>query len=494
VAIQAKIFSRKAALCVRLFLLFAFFSLKGHAKLISHSVEQNAFRLYLDLELDSCLLAINNSPETPFSLYLESLVETTKIFLADDENLYKAQKEKESQLLSRIESTNFAEQQKQFLLSEVKIQWSILKMKYGDEFSAFWGLRQAYHLTNANLEEHPDYIPPLKSFGFLNILFGIVPDKYHWILTLFGVEGNVSEGLKFLKQVAETENPYALEGHILIALLNTYLLNHPEKGLATIREIQAKEKGLLIKYAFSLIAIKNSESNLAMEVLKNAKHEYTQPFKLPQLYYLLGEIHLQKGELNEAIDNYLKFIHQQHGLSLIKDAYYKTGICYLMQDNAILAKNNFENVLNNGWTKNEADEYAQNQVETGSYSSKELYRLRYATDGGFYENAMKIHSSIDIGKLNGKDLCEYYYRTARLMQKTDQPTLAIDYYLKTMEAQKEKSWYFAPNAALQLGLIYEDQNNYEKAQEYLQLVFRYKNHPYQKSIRQKAKTILNDLD
>ncbi len=493
-AIQTKIFNRKAALCVRLFLLLTFFHVQGQAKLLHKLDEQNAFRFYLNLEFDSCLLTLNNSQENPYTFYLESLVEATKVFLADDENLYKAQKEKESQLLSKIENSHFEDQQKQFLLSEVKIQWSILKIKYGDEFSAFWGLRQAYHLTNANLENHPDYIPSRKSLGFLNILFGIVPDKYHWILTLFGVDGNASEGLKHLKFVAENENPYALESQVLIALLNTYLLNQPEKGLATIKEIQDTEKGLMIDYAFSLIAIKNSESALALEVLNNANHEYGEPFKLPQLYYLLGEIHLQKGKINQAIENYLQFIHQQSGLSLIKDSYYKIGICYLIQDNMILANKNFEHVLVNGWTKNEADEYAQNQVETGSYSSKELYKLRYATDGGFYENAQRIQSSIDVSKLNGKDLCEYYYRTARLMQKTNQINLAIEYFLKTLEAQDDKSWYFAPNAALMLGLIYKDQNEYEKADRYLQLVFSYKNHPYQKSIRQKAKTLLNDMD
>jgi TolA-binding protein len=494
VAILKKILYTKAAQCVRLFLFSTLLSINGYAKAAAFPNEQVAFRYFLNLEFDSCLLQIKKSPDQPYHLYLQSLVGVTRIFMADDENLYKAQKEKESEWLANIEKSALEEKQKIFLISELKIQWAILKMKYGDEFSAFWDLRQAFHFTQSNLEKYPDFIPSYKSLGFLNVLFGVVPTKYNWILSIFGVNGNVKIGMQLLSQVSMQKNPYAVESSLVIALLNTYLLNQHEKGLNSISKLQQSEYGILVDYAYGLIAIKNSNSELALNMLKDGMDKYEQPFKLPQLYYLLGEIYLQKGDFTEAIKYYNQFIDNHSGLSLIKDAYYKIGICYLILNQLSTANNNFDLALKSGWTKNEADSYAQEQVELGNYSDKDLYRLRYATDGGFYENAFKVQSAIDPDKLEKRDLCEYYYRTARLMQKTYKLNLAIEYYKKTLDHQNERSWYFAPNAALQLGLIYKNQNNDAKAKAYLEMVFNYKNHPYQKSIRQKAKINLNTLD
>jgi tetratricopeptide (TPR) repeat protein len=119
--------------------------------------------------------------------------------------------------------------------------------------------------------------------------------------------------------------------------------------------------------------------------------------------------------------------------------------------------------------------------------------LRFATDGGFYDEAKRIQSGIDVGQLTGQDLCEYYYRTGRLMQKIDDSLVAMVNYEKTIEIQGENDWYYAPNAALQLGYIHLQQNDPAKAKYYLELVFEYHNHPYEKSIRQKAKTALKSI-
>jgi tetratricopeptide (TPR) repeat protein len=329
--------------------------------------------------------------------------------------------------------------------------------------------------------------------GLLYVLFGMAPDKLNWLLSIFGLEGDVGSGMKLLSNVQKSSNAYALESSVMIALLNSYLLNKPDVGFSQITEIKNQHKYLLIDYVYGLISMKNSNSQFALAGLAEAEKTYAQPLALAQIYYLLGEISLQKGETNMAIEYFHKFIKNQKGLSLLKDSYFKIGLCHLINGEETLANQSFDLALSEGWAKNEADTYAQSQVESGQFSATSLYRLRFATDGGFYDEAKRIQSEIDDTLLTGQDLCEYYYRTGRLMQKIDDRSAAIFNYEKTIKVQGENHWYYAPNAALQLGYIHLQHNDPEMAKYFLEKVFDYTKHPYEKSIRQKAKTALKGM-
>ena len=73
-------------------------------------------------------------------------------------------------------------------------------------------------------------------------------------------------------------------------------------------------------------------------------------------------------------------------------------------------------------------------------------------------------------------------------------SVALDYYQKTIDAQKNESWYFAPNSALQAGLIYKSRGDGKSAEKTLKLISNYSGYPYQNSIRQKTRAAVKDLN
>ena len=58
---------------------------------------------------------------------------------------------------------------------------------------------------------------------------------------------------------------------------------------------------------------------------------------------------------------------------------------------------------------------------------------------------------------------------------------------------QQSPYYFAANAALQLGIIYEKQADFKKAAEYYELAQSMENVEYKNSINQKAKAGLNRI-
>ena len=219
-AIFFKIFNPKANHSIRLFLFASILSFKlpAFSQPEVDSNLQTAYEQFLNLRLDSCRKSLPAgqagikliSPD-PLTFYLEILLATTTIFVEDDYTLYKAHKFHENELLEKLDELNFSETYTNFLRSEIKLQWAILKLKNGEEFAAFWNLKQAYNIAVENVRKNHEFLPSYKTLGLLHVLYGIFPEKYNWILSIFGIEGNVHTGLSELDKVYESSHFLSLE-------------------------------------------------------------------------------------------------------------------------------------------------------------------------------------------------------------------------------------------------------------------------------------------
>ncbi|MCK5700302.1 MAG: hypothetical protein KAI29_04090 [Cyclobacteriaceae bacterium] len=494
-AIFLKILIPKANQCIRLFLLALIIHFTAsQIKAQDNTSLQVSYHQFLNFQLDSCRESLQEVSRNPLSFYLEVLLTSTTVFIEDDYKKYKELKILESELSEKLDHSNFPEAYINFLKSEIKMQWAVLKLKNGEEFSSFGSLKQAYNIAKENVANNPEFLPSYKTLGLMHVLFGAFPDKYNWILSILGIDGNIPLGISELEMVYDSNNFLSLESGLTIALLQSYLLNAPNKSVDLMRSIHGKQSQLLVDYSFVLALLKNAQSEKALSIIEDSEQKYPLPFAIPQLYYVKGEALLQKGLIDEAITNYQLFLSLHSGQNLIKDTYYKIGICYLIKGNQNQQQKYFEESRQNGWAKNEADKNAQLALQSAYVSTKELYQLRYATDGGFYTDALKIHETIDTTKLDNQGKCEFYYRSARLFHKTSSVSDAITYYQKTIKIQKTKSWYYAPNSALQLGLIFISEKNNEEALTYLKMINEYNGYPYENSIRQKAKTASKEID
>jgi tetratricopeptide (TPR) repeat protein len=72
--------------------------------------------------------------------------------------------------------------------------------------------------------------------------------------------------------------------------------------------------------------------------------------------------------------------------------------------------------------------------------------------------------------------------------------VAIKYYKKTILSGQNEPYYFAAKSALQIGLLYEIDNNQEEAKRYFNICIQMEDHQYEQGIEQKAKAGLNRLN
>lgn len=384
-----------------------------------------------------------------------------------------------------------------FYTAEVLLQSAFIQLKLGHELSAGWELRRAYREIRRNIKQYPDFLPQYKTIGLLHIIIGSVPDKYNWLLSILGMEGSVMDGLQELQLLASSEDIFKTEAQLLILLMQGYILSETDSSTQGLQQLfEADPNDLLIGYLYVSVLMKSQKNKIALQVLDSLERLQNPSYiQFSLLTYLKAEALLQKGDYAEAIKKYKEFTKMHQGNNYIKDATYKTGLAYWLLNQPDIAISYFENAGDIGVALTEVDKHANKQLESDPFVNRKIMSARLLTDGGYYEQALKSLDNIRSSELGDKkDEIELNYRKARIYHQTDQINAAIAFYKLTINSSEKNNWYFAPNAALQLGFIYLSEENKYLAEKYFKKALSYKEHEYKNSIDNKAKSALSKLE
>ena len=449
-----------------------------------------AYQFALNLRPDAVTAKLPDE-STVEAVYVASLAEAIELLITEDNTKFSEYEERFHKRLDK--NLKGSPRDYQFLQAEIRLQWAFVYLKFGHELDAALRLRQAYQIAESCRDKFPDYLPIRKTSGLLQIIVGSVPDKYNWVLSLLNMSGSVSSGLADLQRIAGSQSNLAPEGKFLYALVKGFILSQPDQGLEDMKRILQEQPGSrLALFLAASLAIKNAQSAMALSMLENLS-DTTGGIPLYYADYLKGEAYLHKGDYLSSISSFRWFINHQTGQNYIKDAYYKIGLCYWLNGNENDAIAIFQEARNKGQETTEADKSAARSLSEKNPPNIKLSKIRYATDGGYYQEAERIFSTItSMDLLIRKDQAEYYYRKARLAHKMNKPE-ATEHYLETIRMTGADNWYFAPNACLQLGYIYQSQNKVKEAQEYFQRALSYRRHEYKNSIDSKARSALAQL-
>ncbi|MEQ8927907.1 MAG: hypothetical protein RLO81_18975 [Fulvivirga sp.] len=369
----------------------------------------------------------------------------------------------------------------QYFEADARLQASLVYYKFGNQLDAAWQLRQSYRISSSLLKVSPDFLPAYKTYGLLNLLLGSVPEKYQWLLSLAGLNGNIKEGKDFLTKVSLSEAAVAKESFFLSLISQAYILGETTK---TNNAFQRDKLNTLITMA---LASKNKEGNEVIKVF----HSGSNNTYFPQSYYLLAEAYFQKAEYAEAEKNYEIFIANFLGEANKKDALFKLYLISKFHRHNTPKANKLLNELNNLNAITTADQNAEALLENENFNFS-MFKLRMAIDGGYNKLAIKLLGELKL--YNKSDSIEALYRNARLQHQLGNMTEAKKLYSKTMIQPRINNSYFAPNSALQLGLIYEENNQLDSAVYYYKKALGYKHHIYKNSIDAKAEAGLNRIE
>ncbi|MFM8912105.1 MAG: tetratricopeptide repeat protein [Flammeovirgaceae bacterium] len=457
---------------------------------------QKAYQLVLNLQPDLALAQlgkVTDKSQDLYKTYLLALNETIDVLITEDPKKFEQLEINFKQRLEWLDKMNNSPEV-MFLQAELNLQKGFNLLNMGQEFNAVFAIRRAYNITHDCIKKYPDFVPIKKTYGVLQVMLGSVPEKYSWFMGLLGMRGTVAVGQRQLAELRNSKSSLNQEATILLFTVKGFinqLFGEAAKGmLEYLKEQPDNRLGLFITIN---MLMKDSQSEKALELFQTLEKNNQ---GLPMYYadYLHGDALLQKGEYQKAIGYYQEFQKGYRSQSFKKDSYYKVSICYWLLDDATNAKINFDKAKTVGKESAEPDKYAAKQLEERQMPNQKLLKARFATDGGYYEQAAAALQSIGPTELRAKkEQAELLYRKARLAHKTHDNQTAKTLYLQCIDFTKDNPWYFAPNSALQLGYMAQEQKDFAQAKKYFEQALTYKRHEYKNSIDSKAKFALEQI-
>lgn len=375
---------------------------------------------------------------------------------------------------------------KGFLEAEIKLQWAFLKLKYGEEWGAFWSLKSANKTIEENLASYPNFKLNQRTSGLLNILFGVTPENYKWVFNLFGMKGTVKRGIESLSESRDKDSVFGLETEIILGMVYSHLLEETEQAPNYIALHQLSESPLA-KYFQGIIFQKSHQAEMARSLWLSSSA------KVPFSIYLIGESYFQEGNYTEAISYFEQFLNAFPGESYKKDALLKIALSHKFTGNQAEFNRFILKAKESKSNTSEVDKNADKTLENISSVNFNMLRLRYAIDGGYFTTATALISDLEKSDLNELEKVELTYRKARMAHLQNQKA-AVEIYRQVInEAETIEESYFAPNAFLQLGYLQRQQGNLDMAKMYFERVLTFKKHPYKNSLDSKAKVALSLL-
>lgn len=462
-------------------------------------LNKNAYHELLSLRLENAQSFINRSlskdPNNGISLYINNYIKLLMVFVNDDPEKYENETKHQNSFAEQLDALGEESPYKLFLQAECKLQWALLKMKFGNEVSGAVDLRTAYKLLEENTKKYPNFKPQLKSSGLLHVLVGSVPNNYKWATSAVGMKGSISQGIKELESCIADKNDFSFEAQIYLLLIRTYILKKQQDAIPLLEKLYCTHPdNLALCLVLGSTLLHNQQSAKAYLILQNRPNsrEY---YDLPVAYKMQGDCHFYALEYKAASLNYQIFLQKYKGKNYLKDVYYKLFLNEWFEHNTQNAAY-LKKIKTEGNAVFEADKHATKYANDILNQNKQLTKARILYDGGYWLQADKVLNQCHLSDLNKKShLQEYYYRRGRVYYSLAKITEAIVAYKKAITLHDESNnTYFAPNACLQLGFIYLDRYDKVNAKAYFEkAINEYNGHEYESSIENKAKAALDGI-
>jgi hypothetical protein len=484
---------------IKKLLLFTFFSLAfSLASKANFDFNNNCIKAYeaiFDLRLSDARALIQNekkqNPNNGITILLENYIDYFTLLASENKADYERLKNLKSSRLDALEEQDKNSPYYLFAQAEINLQWGMLKSRFQEYMSSGLDIRRADNLLSENAAKYPSFLPNRKSSGLIDVIFGSIPSNLKGLFSTLGIKGNANTGIRTLEALTSTlpksqYSFYSDEVVFFLCYIETDLVHNKANYNKIMSYTASMDNSSLLKsYLQGYVSARNARNDSAIEYLQK-RPKGAEYLNFPVLNYHLGNAKLNRGD-NDANVYLVNFLRDYKGINYVKDAYLKLAYYfYLRGDNA--KYNTFlKMVKTQGSLYDEKDKQALK--ESGDVAPhKDLLQARLYFDGGYYSKALAELAGKDAADFKLKrDQIEYYYRLGRIYDESGRDSDALINYQKAINAGKLTSYYYAANAALSIGSLYEKKNDKAKASSFYKQAIAMKNHEYENSIETKAK-------
>lgn len=486
----------KTTLLVFCLMLFWVASAKAEEYFSYNSSIKQAYQKAVALRIDEAAAILTRlktqDPQNLAVYHIENYLDFFRLYINEDVEEYTRLKKHLDLRLNKIKAGDPKSPYYLYAQGDIFLQWSLVRLKFGDFLGAFSNAGKAYRLLKKNQEKFPNFMPNYKDLGLLHALVGTIPDNYQWgIKLLGGMQGSIAQGKAELEKVLhysrQNEFLFADETVVYYAFMVLHLENDaPEAWKILQNQNLDVAKNPLHCFLKSSVALRSGHTDEAIEMLSQYS-KTPAALDFPALEFQLGLAKLRRLDTN-AGQHFLNFLNRFRGRNNIKEAYQKLAWSELIKGNPAGYKRYAQLCIQKGAADFGSDKNAEEEAQSSTLPEPTLVKARLLFDGGYFEKAYDLLQTKENYRWPTQaNQLEYTYRLGRVLHGMERWEEALNLYRQTIANGRESTYYYACNAALQAGLICELRKDYTQAKRFFELCLEMRPSDYRTSLHQGAK-------
>ena len=436
-----------------------------------------------------------SSPTAPAPLLVANCADFAELIITQDASRYNALVGAQEAHLAALERVP-ASALRDYARAEITIHLGLSQLVFKHLVLGGYHLRRGFQQMQAVANRYPTFAPARKTLGICQFAVGSLPEGYHWLLNLLGLTANVDTGLKNLALSATQPSDFQTESQLYLALIREGYYKTPEEALRLVERLHAQQPDNLL-FSYLLISVyKRQHHGEAALAAYRARPVGPGYLSVAYLRHMAADLLLYQGNYAGSERENLAFLREYKGLHYRKDTAFKLYLAvWLSGQPAAVAARYREQINQPGPTDVEEDNYAQHYYHEAQVLNPVLTRARLQIDGGYNRLALATLRGFHATPTTLlRDRIEEPYRRARAYQGLSRLDSAKLAYERTLTVAGDAApFYFAPQAALQLGYMAQEAGNKALARTYFEKALHYPWHEYKNSTDAKANLALRGL-
>jgi hypothetical protein len=460
---------------------------------------KRAWMLLMDLQIEKAKSLLHeelkNNPENYYAHYLDQTCDVFRLIINAGEKDYNTFVE---QFHAKRKIMDGKDESSPYYLScfaEMELQVAVFSVMHGSQFAGVKKGYAAYNDVYKNLKKYPQFKPNQKLDGFFNVAIANLPPFVKWAVSAFGVKVNIDKGFKILFENYQSQkNIEGINAETALYIILAAKINKtPEMLYDFTRTLDpAIANTFLHRYFRANIAYWSGKNDEGIKILQQTNHASGKESEI--LYnYMMGKMLLRKLDPG-AEQHFLKYLSLVVKKEYLKEINYNLALIYLMKGDQLKYKKYCAVVKTQGMDLNERDREALYEAKLDYIPDVNLVKARLSLDGGYLEAYLKYISAFESShaKVPAYEM-EYHLLKGKYAAVTSNNNLASAEFRKTLELSEGRPYYFASEAALQLGEISQKAGQKTLAKEYYKKCVKLYKKEYYEYIEDKASKALNTL-
>lgn len=347
-----------------------------------------------------------------------------------------------------------------------------------------------FRILSALIEKNPAYYDAYMGLGLYKIAIGFVPEKFQWLLSLFGFNGNINEGVKLLQISLEKGKFTRVESKVFLTLFSLKEKESEDgESLRFAKELSDQyPQSAVFKIFYSTMLLQNGSAAEAITVSNEAlelnKFSFQNEIK-KAAYSIIGIGCFRNNDFEKAAENLEESMKYVNANDRYNVYLFTLATSYELSGNREKALEKYKLVRNNFIAERDGElerffyRYAQEKIKSpvSEFEKKLIEGLNYRESNKMKEAIELYDEMFESGMINetvnNDDLIKYYFDRGLAYEYDHDDIKALASFLKCIEIEPVNDKWIIPHSYFEIGKIYSRQNNKNKSEEMFEKIFDY---------------------